>query len=186
MDASMLKYALLGFLSYTSYSGYDLAQQISASTGFFWHAKLSQIYTTLKKLESDGLVVSHIESQDERPDRRVYTITESGQTALQIWLEKPLTKIETVKNSLLLKLFFSARVDTDTVLTQLRLQRELYAQELELYRQKTRKEIQETAAQHPELERDALFWEMTLRYGEAYNRMIIDWLNESIEKLEKK
>ena len=47
----MLKYALLGFLKYESKTGYELKQTMDKSTGLFWHAKQSQIYTTLKKLE---------------------------------------------------------------------------------------------------------------------------------------
>ena len=82
----MLKCALLGFLRYESKTGYELKQTMDKSTGHFWHAKQSQIYTTLKKLEEDGLVTSHPEPQESRPDRRVYTITESGEKALQEWL----------------------------------------------------------------------------------------------------
>ena len=67
----MLKYALLGFLKYESKTGYDLKQTMDKSTGHFWHAKQSQIYTTLKKLEENGLLISHPEPQERRPDRRV-------------------------------------------------------------------------------------------------------------------
>ena len=72
----MLKYALLGFLNYDNKTGYELKQTMDRSTNHFWHAKQSQIYQTLKKLESDGLVVSHPEHQESRPDRRVYAITD--------------------------------------------------------------------------------------------------------------
>ena len=46
----MLKYVLLGFLNYAPQTGYELKQAIDKSTSFFWHAKQSQIYTTLKGL----------------------------------------------------------------------------------------------------------------------------------------
>ena len=71
----MLKYVLLGFLNYRNASGYDLKQLMDVSTSNFWHAKQSQIYTTLKKLEEDGMVASHIEPQESRPNRKVYEIT---------------------------------------------------------------------------------------------------------------
>ena len=45
----MLKYVLLGFLNYTPMTGYELKQFMDESTANFWHAKQSQIYTTLKK-----------------------------------------------------------------------------------------------------------------------------------------
>ena len=53
----MLKYAILGFLSYTPMTGYDIKLRMDRSTSHFWHAKLSQIYTTLKSLEEEQLDV---------------------------------------------------------------------------------------------------------------------------------
>ncbi|MCP4361467.1 MAG: PadR family transcriptional regulator, partial [Chloroflexi bacterium] len=79
----MLKYALLGFLNYQPMTGYEIKQMIDVSTANFWHAKQSQIYTTLKKLEADNLAVSHVEAQEGRPDRRVYNITETGRVDLR-------------------------------------------------------------------------------------------------------
>ncbi len=81
----MLKFILLGLLDYRPMSGYELEGWINASTGNFWHAKLSQIYTTLKRLEESGSVVSHVEPQAGRPDRRVFTITDSGRADLRAW-----------------------------------------------------------------------------------------------------
>ena len=60
----MLKYVLLGFLNYTPMTGYELKQFMDESTANFWHAKQSQIYTTLKKLEEEGMLESHILKQD--------------------------------------------------------------------------------------------------------------------------
>jgi len=74
----MLKFALLGALSYQPMSGYDLKQFTDRSISNFWHAELSQIYVTLKALEKDGLITSSSISRAKRPDRRVYTIAENG------------------------------------------------------------------------------------------------------------
>ncbi|MBK9210049.1 MAG: PadR family transcriptional regulator [Anaerolineales bacterium] len=82
----MLKYALLGLLQYNPSTGYDLKQFMDTSTSNFWHAKLSQIYITLKALEKEGLVTSDVQEQTSRPDRRVYTLTEQGTQELDNWL----------------------------------------------------------------------------------------------------
>jgi len=42
----MLKHAILGFLKYKPSTGYEIKQTMDKSTGHFWHAKQSQIYTT--------------------------------------------------------------------------------------------------------------------------------------------
>ncbi len=179
----MLKYALLGFLNYDSYSGYDLKQVMDVSTSNFWHAKQSQIYTTLKKLESDGFVISHIQPQESRPNRRVYQITEAGKTALAEWLAQPLMSIEPRKEPLLLKFFFSAQVDPQTILTELRLQRNLHQAVLDKYQGPTKDVISQFTASTDRVD-DALFWEGARRFGELFEEMYIRWLDETIEMVE--
>ncbi len=176
----MLKYALLGFLNYQSHSGYDLKQLMDVSTSNFWHAKQSQIYTTLKKLELDGLVTSHIQPQESRPNRRVYEITAVGQADLREWLAQPLMIIEPRKETLLLKLFFSAQLNPQAILTELRLQRNLHQAELEKYQTTTKDVIRQFAAS-TDMADDAQLWEATRHFGELYEEMYVRWLDETIE-----
>ncbi|MCP4139888.1 MAG: PadR family transcriptional regulator [Chloroflexi bacterium] len=179
----MLKYALLGFLNYSTYSGYDLKQLMDVSTSNFWHAKQSQIYTTLKKLEKDGIVISHIEPQESRPNRRVYEITESGKEDLRNWISQPMTTIESRKETLLLKLFFSSQLDPQSVLTELRLQQNLHQAELTRFQGVTKDVIQQFSSSE-DMQKEAQFWEATRRFGELYAEMYIRWLDETIENLE--
>lgn len=180
----MLQYVILGFLSYFTITGYELERYINVSTGHFWHAKLSQIYATLKTMEQKGLIRSTIEAQESRPDRRIYEITDEGSKALQAWLNTPITDLEIKKDALLLKLFFAARMDHQTLLMQLRLQRDLHQQKLQQYQQEASIAIEETVNQYPELSIDAPLWEMTRRFGELYEEMYIRWLDETIHKIE--
>ena len=180
----MLKFALLGFLNYTSMTGYELEGWINASTGNFWHAELSQIYKTLKQLEKSGEVTSHIEPQAGRPDRRVYTITAAGKTNLEAWLETPITEEVDKKDPLLLKLFFAAPTDRASIITQLRIQLRLHKQKLEHYREQTPNEIMRFAGDHPELLSNAPLWEATRRHGELYEEMYIRWIEETLQQFE--
>jgi DNA-binding PadR family transcriptional regulator len=182
----MLKNALLGFLKYESKTGYDLKQTMDKSPGHFWHAKQSQIYTTLKKLEEDGLLISHPEPQERRPDRRVYKITGSGKKALQEWLLQPVIQLNTTKELLLLKLFFSGKLEKETILTQLRLLRNLHGRQAELYKTESPDFIKEITAFQPELKQDAHLWEATRRFGELHEKMYIRWLDETIAMVEEK
>ena len=180
----MLKYALLGFLTYSSASGYDLKQLMDVSTSNFWHAKQSQIYTTLKKLEKDELVISHIEPQESRPNRRVYEITTAGRDDLKNWTSQPLMEIESRKETLLLKLFFSAQLDPQTILTELRLQQNLHQAELVKFQTTTKDVISQFSASE-DMQGEAQFWEATRRFGELYAEMYIHWLDETIEEISK-
>lgn len=181
----MLKYALLGFLNYQALTGYDLKRIMSMSTSNFWHADLSQIYKTLKALEADGAIQSAVQAQDDRPDRRVYAITEAGRADLRAWLAAPLTEMTSLKETLLLKMFFSAQLDRETVLAQLRFQRELHRQALRVYAGQTTDDIANNAAFLGATPRDAQFWDMTRRAGVLYEEMYIRWLDETIQRLEQ-
>ncbi len=104
----MLKYILLGALSYQPATGYQLKQFMDNSARHFWYAQTSQIYRTLKDLEDAGLVESQVQAQEDRPDRRLYQLTPAGRADLNAWLTTPMTEIEPAKDTLLAKLFFSA------------------------------------------------------------------------------
>ena len=165
-------------------SGYDLKQFTDRSISNFWHAELSQIYLTLKALEKDGLITSSAVPQAGRPDRRVYTITESGQQALDYWLKTPFTEIDQYKDTLLLKLFFSANLGKDAILAQLHLQRSLHQKLVNQYQTETAQDIAQTVEHAPQLRQDALLWEATRRFGEMTEAAYVRWLDETIEMVE--
>lgn len=180
----MLKYVLLGALSYQPLTGYQIKQFIDRSAKHFWYAQTSQVYRNLEALEKDGLLASVVEESGRRPHQRVYRLTEAGRTDLLDWLRRPMTEIEPTKDSLLVRLFFSAQIDKETVLTQLRVQRALHVQLLTLYRTEIVAQIQSGLAQRPELKRDALMWDVSRRQGEMLESAYIAWLDETIQRIE--
>lgn len=181
----MLKYVLLGSLNYRRMTGYELKQFMDTSTANFWHAKLSQIYVTLKALETEGLVESSTVEQESRPDRRIYAITEAGRKDLDAWLGNVEMEPGQSKEPLLVKLFFGARVDKATLLTELRIQREVHQKALESLRGETRQSILQTAERVPALKKDALLWEATRRSGELIEEAVLHWFDETLAMVEK-
>ena len=81
-----LDYAILGFLNYAPLSGYDLKKVFDNSVQHFWPADQSQIYRTLTRLTERGLAEMDVIEQTERPDRKVYHITQAGRDELLQWL----------------------------------------------------------------------------------------------------
>lgn len=181
---AMLKYVLLGSLHYRPLTGYQLKQFVDTSATHFWHAQTSQIYRTLHQLEADGLIASELQAQDDLPDRRIYRITVAGEEDLRAWLAEPMTEIAPTKDALLIRLFFSAQLDRETVLTQLRLQRALHVKQWTLYRTEIVGHIEAGAARYPHLRRDALLWDATRRNGELAEEAYIRWLDETIQTIE--
>lgn len=101
---TMLGYALLGLLARESGSGYDLAQRLKGRVGHFWHARHSQIYPELARLEAQGLATHRVIEQQERPDKKLYAITEAGLDALRRWVTAPAAPAP-VRNELVLKAY---------------------------------------------------------------------------------
>jgi DNA-binding PadR family transcriptional regulator len=80
-----LDHILLGILRVPA-SGYDIKQQFDQVFSHFWAADLPQIYRTLNRMESAGLLSVTQEASDKGPERRVYRITPAGWQALRAWL----------------------------------------------------------------------------------------------------
>jgi PadR family transcriptional regulator, regulatory protein AphA len=81
-----VKYALLGFLSWRSFTGYELKKTLADSLIFYWSGNNNQIYTALVELHKDGLATNEIQHQERYPSRKVYSITEEGRKELRRWL----------------------------------------------------------------------------------------------------
>ena len=87
---STLGFALLGLLARAPRSGYDIATQLKAGVGPFWHARHSQIYPELARLEADGLVSHERVEQRDRPDKKVFSVLPAGLSALAQWITSAL------------------------------------------------------------------------------------------------
>jgi DNA-binding PadR family transcriptional regulator len=71
--------------------GYELKQTLEQEFGELLPAlNAGQIYTTLARLERDGLVVGQSVAGDSRR-KRVYELTEAGRIALERWIETPVS-----------------------------------------------------------------------------------------------
>jgi DNA-binding PadR family transcriptional regulator len=79
----------LALLARDSGYGYELGRALQQEFGELLPAlNAGQIYTTLARLERDGLVVGHSVAGDSRR-KRVYELTEEGRAALARWVEAP-------------------------------------------------------------------------------------------------
>lgn len=108
-----LAYAILSILNVAPMTGYDLKHEaFDATVQHFWPADQSQIYRTLARLAEQGHVTMTVEPQDERPDRKVYSITPEGQAALGEWLREPQTP-PTLRDPFLVQTYFGMEVPND-------------------------------------------------------------------------
>lgn len=75
-----VKTLCLGVLSEGDASGYDIKKYFECTFSHFFVAGFGSIYPALADLTKDGLVTCREEAQDNRPDRKVYSITPAGRS----------------------------------------------------------------------------------------------------------
>ena len=101
-----LEHAILGFLNYQPFSGYDLKKVFDTTVRHFWPADQSQIYRTLGRLAEQGCVKMEKVEQSNRPDRKVYHLTDAGRQVFTDWVEQPVSSLRSARVELLAKLRF--------------------------------------------------------------------------------
>ena len=112
-----LDFALLGFLNYHPYTGYDLKKIFDTSVRHFWPADQSQIYRTLARLTEQGLAEMEKVPQQDRPDRKVYHITEAGRAELLKFLAGPPPMGEP-RSAPLIQIFFAGQLSDEEILAK--------------------------------------------------------------------
>jgi DNA-binding PadR family transcriptional regulator len=85
-----LRYPFLALLAKSPAHGYELKQAFEELFGDVWpELNFGQVYTTLARLERDGLVRGQEVAQEHRRDKKVYEVTLSGEEALRDWIADP-------------------------------------------------------------------------------------------------
>lgn len=107
---SSTEYALLGALMSGPRHGYEILQFFNASLELIWHVSTSQLYVLLKRIERRGLLTSTVHVQDNRPSKRIFSITPKGTEIFLEWLNSPSEHVRDLRIEFLAKLFFFERL----------------------------------------------------------------------------
>jgi DNA-binding PadR family transcriptional regulator len=155
--------SLLGFLAMRPMTGWELMTQIELSIGKFWNVTRSQVYRELGSLAADGLVkAGELGSRDSKP----YEITETGHAAFTEWINRE-PGPDLIRSPLLLTVFFREHVAPE------KLQRYLTAHRLDHQTQ-----LEEYERLEAQLHNDPGGPLDALRFGIAYERAVLEWLEE--------
>jgi DNA-binding PadR family transcriptional regulator len=119
----------LALLSGDRAHGYELKQSLEHEFGDLLPAlNAGQIYSTLARLERDGLVVGTAVPGDSR-GKRVYELTDAGRAALAAWIELPVSG-RRLKDEFFMKLVVVASAGLAEPKTVIEQQRREYLQSL--------------------------------------------------------
>jgi DNA-binding PadR family transcriptional regulator len=102
-----VRHAMLALLSEGPSYGLQLREEFEGRTGDVWPLNVGQVYTTLQRLERDGLVIS--EGDGDSP-HKAYRITEDGARELGAWLRTPPDLSSPPRDELVMKVLIALRV----------------------------------------------------------------------------
>jgi DNA-binding PadR family transcriptional regulator len=176
-----LKHAILGFLQYKPFSGYDLKKAFDTSVRHFWPADQSQIYRTLSQLADEGWAEVEVVHQEDRPDRKVFHITEAGRTELHRWLLTPLPH-EDHRMAALIQVFFAGQLPDEEIRPMFERAAGQLRTLLAHYRC-----IPDEIGEYVEMvdsPREVFFWMLTLECGIKMAEAQLAWLEGVIERLQ--
>jgi len=173
-----LDYAILGFLNYQPYTGYDLKKVFDVSIRHFWPADQSQIYRTLSRLAESGWVVMEKVPQDDRPDRKVYHITAAGRAELLRWVSGP-PPLGDPRSAVLIQVFFLGQLSDEEILNKFESYATIMRAILSQYDQA--EDRLGSSNQKPPSAREYFFWTLTLENGIRNMRANLEWAEYVIE-----
>lgn len=180
-ETVMLKHGILGLLNYREMSGYEIMTVFRDSLNFFWNAQTSQIYRELQNLKEYGWVTDTTIPQHGKPDKNVFSVTETGKSELKRWLSD--NSIKPGKNPLLMRTFFRGELPPEENIQ--------FFQSVKEYAINCLKEMEKPPVSADLYSKEiddpvqAVYWGMTIEYGIMYMNMLRQWSEMCIGKLEK-
>ena len=111
--ALSVRHALLGLLSEGPKYGLQLREEFEAATGEVWPLNIGQVYTTLQRLERDGLVESDGHGADG--PQKGFRITPDGTQELARWLRTPPDLSSPPRDELVIKVLVALRLPGTSV-----------------------------------------------------------------------
>jgi DNA-binding PadR family transcriptional regulator len=176
-----IRYALLGFLSWKPFAGYDLKKLLSNSLSFHWSGNNNQVYGTLIQLHREGAVSIEVRQQEKLPARKVYTITDRGLEELRAWLCSP-SELPLARSDFSTRLAWSFSLPD----RELRAILDEYAASLEAHLLMYRERLRRGEASPSRDEREGVLWQSIQEHAIGFYEFELDWLRKTREEIERK
>ena len=177
-----LPHIILGMLRKKSKSGYDLKKELETVIHYFWDADISRIYRTLGDMQKKGWVEFETVIQEDSPNKKVYSLTETGRNVLHAWLAEP-GKVTSTHNPFLAQLHFSSEIPVETQLYVMEVRLETLKEEsLELEKRVSNLNMPVPLPEDA-LERGVTREMFSLEYGLRKYQFEIEWTENIIRVL---
>lgn len=136
----IIDYAILGLLSWKPLTGYDVKRVMQDSPFLYWSGNNNQIYKALMKLLENGFVTNEIQYQESAPNKKIYSITESGMAELIRWVMSEEPEAPEFKKTFLIQLSWAGRLEPEKVDELLTRYEKIMTQQLAMRKEEKRRE----------------------------------------------
>ncbi|HYY11166.1 MAG TPA: PadR family transcriptional regulator [Kineosporiaceae bacterium] len=138
-----VRQGLLALLAQQPMYGYQLRQEFESRTGGTWPLNIGQVYTTLTRLQRDGLVE---EAGTTEEGTVVYALTDAGRAEVERWWATPVLRGGPARDELAIKLALAVTAPGVDIGAVLQAQRTASMRSLQEYTRLARSTAPEGAA----------------------------------------
>jgi DNA-binding PadR family transcriptional regulator len=153
-------------------SGYDIKRFLKQLSWLINGPSFGSLYPALHALLEVGLVTVEVIPRQDKPPRKIYTITQAGEQALQEWLDQPIATDVSLK-AFLMRLMLAGNLSRDGLIAHLR-QRHTQVATHQLSLQQTAEAMDESVY---------LGDRLTLDYGLTVAAAELAWLDRTLGRL---
>jgi PadR family transcriptional regulator AphA len=171
-SAVSIRHFILGLLNRQPMSGYDIKRFLKSLSWLIDSPSFGSLYPALHALLEDGLVTVEVISRQDKPPRKIYSITEAGRQALQVWMDQPVASGVSLK-AFVMRLILVSNLSHDGLIAHLQQRRtQVAAHQLAL----------EQVARGTDESTD-LGERLALDYGLAVAAAELAWLDRTLAQL---
>lgn len=120
--------------------GFVCRKFLQDSPFLYWSGNNNQIYKALVKLLENGFVTNEIQYQESAPNKKIYSITESGLSELIRWVTSEEPEIPEYKKAFLIQLSWAGRLEPEKIDELLTKYEKTMTQQLAMRKEEKRRE----------------------------------------------
>lgn len=177
-----LKYAVLAALMNGEASGYDLAKVFDIAMANFWSSTPQQLYRELDRLATEGLVEARVVQQERRPNKRLFSLTQTGRDALRTFALSP-PRPTAIRDELMVKIQAMDVVDPDAVRPLVEESLKLFSERLARYERISEHMLDGRREEEYLVEAEQVGPYLTLMRGRSFEEENVRWCKRTLEVL---
>jgi DNA-binding PadR family transcriptional regulator len=178
-----IRHGLLALLEQGPRYGSQLRTEFESRTGATWPLNVGQVYTTLSRLERDGMVAP---DGDDDAGHPLYAITEAGREELRQWFERPVDRTSPPRDELAIKLAMAVGAPGVDIRAVIQAQRHATLKAMQDYTRLKAQAliaVESGAGQETSRSRDDMAWLLVLEQLIFQTEAEARWLDHSESRL---